>query len=326
MQRNDTQRGRFYEIDGEQFPSVTTILSVIGKPALISWAAKVEREMVMEVSADLYQDAPQVKMARTAWMTTLQTRLGKQKASTKALAKAGEIGTQVHALIEWTLKGELCVKVGPSPEISNQAQDAFGKWVNWRKEVKLKPLFVEQQIWSRQHRYAGTLDLLAEIEGKLTVLDWKTGKAIYPEAKLQNAAYRQAIREMGHGDPQQGVIVRMPKIETDPDFEALTVPEDESYLMKRFLSAYDLWQWQQRNDDVYWDKRKAEEAKPVETVQPDALITTAEAETLTRAAIAVGWTPIKFVTALQKKFGIMDVNKLKVSQLDAALTLANGGA
>lgn len=263
MTRSDINRGRFYEVEGQQYPSVTTILSVIAKPALVNWAAKVEREMVSEVSADLYQDAPEVKMSRNAWLTTLQSRLGKQKASQKELAKAAEIGTQVHALIEWTLKGELCQKFGPSPFISEKAQHAFASWTEWRRKVELKPLFVEQTIWSKSFGYAGTLDLLADVEGKLTVLDWKTGKAIYPEAKLQNAAYRQALREMGHGEPRQGIILRLPKVETDPDFEALTVTDDEQHLMVHFLSAMDLWKWQQKNDDAYWEKRNAETPQAV---------------------------------------------------------------
>ena len=36
-------RARFYTIDGVQYPSVTTILEVINKPALGPWYAKEER-------------------------------------------------------------------------------------------------------------------------------------------------------------------------------------------------------------------------------------------------------------------------------------------
>lgn len=264
MKRNDTNRGRFYQdypgmIPGKQYASVTTILGIISKPALINWAAKVERELVSEVSADLYLACSETPtMNRTAWLTSLQSRLGKEKAHKKELAKAGEIGSQVHAMIEWNLKKELCYKVGPSPMISDKAQWALMAWEDWRKKVNLKPIFIEQTVWSNEDSFAGTLDLLAEVEGKLTVLDWKTGKAIYPEAKLQNAAYRRAIREMKHGDPLQGIIVRLPKVETDPEFEAYTILEDEDYLYSNFLRAKGLWEWQYENDNEYWDKRNAE--------------------------------------------------------------------
>lgn len=255
--RKQTRKGRMYEIEGVSYPSVTTILQVIGKPALINWAAKVERELVTEVSCGLYQDAmalPQ-KLSATAWITSLADRLGKTKASQRELAKASEIGSQAHSLIEWTLKAKMLQQPGPAPKISDKAQWSFMAWEDWARSVELKPLFVEQVVYSEQYGYAGTLDLLAEVNGKLTVLDWKTGKAVYSEAHLQNAAYRQAIREMGHGDPVQGIIVRLPKVETDPAFEAVeALPEDECF--KTFLQFFEGWKWTTKMDT--W--KNAEEA------------------------------------------------------------------
>jgi hypothetical protein len=100
------------------------------------------------------------------------------------------------------------------------------------------------------------MDLLAEVNGKLTVLDWKTGKAIYPEAHLQNAAYRHALREMGHGDPVQGMVVRLPKNEEDPEFEVQIIEQPESELLSIFLNAKFLWHWQQIGEKKYQESRK----------------------------------------------------------------------
>jgi hypothetical protein len=283
VSNSTTTYGRFYEIDGRSYPSVTNILNIIGKPALINWAAKVEREMVIKVSSELYQNTPMgvPHMTPAAWTITLNNRLGKEKAMAKELAKASEIGTQVHDLIEWTLKGELCYDAGPSPRISDKAQWAFMAWEDWRRSVKLKPLYVEQVVYSQGYGYAGTLDLLCEIKlselisyfikksqevpqeltalskkqvSALTVCDWKTGKAVYPEAYLQNAAYRQAWREMGQGNPELGLIVRLPKVETDPEFEVVVAPP-EVYSFEKFRAAYSLWTWQQAYE-AYQDRHK----------------------------------------------------------------------
>jgi hypothetical protein len=83
--RRQTRAGRFYDVEElGSLPSVTTILSVIAKPALLNWMAKVEREMVLEVSADLYEAVHGTpKMSRTAWFTTMETRLGKAKAGAR---------------------------------------------------------------------------------------------------------------------------------------------------------------------------------------------------------------------------------------------------
>jgi hypothetical protein len=222
-------------------------LTVINKPALVNWAATTERNLVMQVAADLYQDAPAQKMTRAAWINTMETRLGKQKAGERELAKAGQIGTQVHGLIEYSLKVKLCQKAEPPPLISDKAAWAFACYEKWAKQVNLTPIYIEQTVYSVTHGYAGTMDLYAEIDGKATVVDFKTGKAVYPEAHLQNAAYRFALREMGHGDAIQGIILRLPKNEVDPDPEAVICdPEAES--LEAFLTAKKLWEWTQAKD------------------------------------------------------------------------------
>lgn len=270
---------RWYPIGDSEYPSVTTILAVISKPALIAWSAKVEREMVTNVSADLYQDVAETpRMSKMAWINTLQTRLGTEKAHKKLLEKAGDIGKQVHDLIEWTLRASLMQEPGPSPRISDKAQWAFMAWEDWRKSVNLKPIFIEQTVWSEKNCVAGTMDLLAELSGEVkakhwltgetvtktfdkvaVVVDWKSGKAVYPESFLQNAAYRSFIREMGHSDPKDGLIVRLPKVETDPEFEVVWCPPEEESL-PTFYHALKLWKWQQKYDT--WKPTPKPEAPP----------------------------------------------------------------
>jgi len=265
--KKQTLAGRHYEVEGKKYPSVTTILSVIGKPALIQWAASVEREMVLEASAALYIDAPEnPKLKRETWTSTLLDRLGKERASKKLMEKAGDIGSQVHHYIEWLMRGSLGQEVGPEPVLLPAAKIAFLAWDEWRGLVKLQPIAIEQTIWSDEYGYAGTMDLATLVEGPITakdyftgesktidcenalaVMDWKSGKRIYPEAFLQNAAYRHAFREMGHGDPQLGLILRLPKTEQDPNFEAMWCP-DEAESMENFLHAKRLWEWQQKHD------------------------------------------------------------------------------
>jgi hypothetical protein len=244
---------RFYETpDGNRLPSVTSILGVIAKPALINWAAKREREMVIAAAADLFEDLPiGPKMSRTAYLSTLDKRIGNTKAHTKELEKAGDIGTQAHAKIEWTLRKELKLVVGEEPRLSEAAEWAFMAWEDWRKASNLVPLHIEQTVWSSRMGYAGTMDLHCEIDlptggrGRV-VADWKTGKGIYGEALLQNAAYVEAMIEMGHAErPTHGLIVRLPKVQTDPEFEVKFIPAtDHPALLKAFLNALELWRWQ----------------------------------------------------------------------------------
>jgi hypothetical protein len=274
------RKGRHYEIPttGEHFPSVTNILNATPKPALVHWAANKERELCIEAAANLYEDAPvTVKMSRPGYISTLKERLGKQKAHRKELDKAAEIGSKVHERIEWGLRKELLDKASEigekrkmpaEPVLQGKALWAFMAWEDWRKTVDLEPIWIEQVVWSATHRYAGTLDLYAEfqiteklldslvpeqskeIEGYLgtrqrCVGDWKTGKAIYGESILQSAAYVNALIEMGHAEAGcWGLIVRLPKVETDPEFEVrFILPDEIAEAMETFLHVQKVWEW-----------------------------------------------------------------------------------
>ena len=81
----------------------------------------------------------------------------------------------------------------------------------------------------------------ARVKGLLTVLDWKSGRAIYPEAFLQNLAYRHAATGAGLRSAQ-GLIVRLPKHLDDPAWEVMPVPA--SLTLEDFLAALRLWRWQ----------------------------------------------------------------------------------
>ena len=258
--RKDGPAGRFYEVQGRLLPSVTHILQVLAKPALINWAASQERVACLEAAADLYLDLSKTPpMSRVSFLATLDGRIGKQKSHRRELEKAGEIGTQVHALIEWNLRQSLGQKVGPEPRVVDDAQWAFMAYQDWANGVNLKPLYIEQTVFSLTHGYAGTMDLLAEVNGVPTLVDFKTGKAVYAEAHLQNVAYRAALADMGHQRAEAGLIVRLPKVQTDPTFETAPSPPVED-LWPTFLAAKSLWAWWHAEEEAYRQKRKAASA------------------------------------------------------------------
>jgi hypothetical protein len=60
---------------------------------------------------------------------------------------------------------------------------------------------------------------------------------------LQSVAYQRALSEMGHGRVDGGLIVRLPKVTTDPGFEVVVVPPARE-LFPAFLAARQLWAWQ----------------------------------------------------------------------------------
>jgi len=252
--RRATAAGRFYEIDGQLYPSVTNILGACPKPALVPWAAKVEREAVTEAAADLYAQwslhPVRPQLSRGAYLATLITRLGTVKAHQKTLAQAGDIGSETHRLIEWTMRTAIGAEAGPKPVVGDAALWAFMAFEDWAKSVRLKPVLIERTVYSTVHGYAGTLDVLARVNGVLANVDFKTGKSIYAESFLQSAAYSVALQEMGYEAPAAAFIVRLPKVETDPAFQVVPVPP-VAELFPVFLAVKQVWAWQAGNDAAW---------------------------------------------------------------------------
>lgn len=210
--------------------SVTTILGgALAKPALIQWAANmavesVSRDWIAGMASDEIQIAAALRKAKTAHRTVSK--------------EATDIGSLAHDWIERFIRNEK-----PELPVNEAAKNCCNAAVDWMLKHKFQVLAVEQKIYSRKYRYAGTMDLLAKIDGRLTVCDWKTGKRVYREAFLQNAAYRQAAKEMGLGVPTKGIIIKLPKTDKDPGFEAVPVKERQGRLLDTFLHAMKVYQW-----------------------------------------------------------------------------------
>jgi len=256
--RDDSASGRFYVIGTQRYPSVTHILQAIGKPALVNWAASTERTLVSETAADLYHDVAQIlpPLPRAMFLTTLLTRLGKVRAHQRELEQAATIGSQAHALVEWNLRKMIGPQLAPEPRVSVDAARAFGHFQAWADSVHLRPVRIEETVWSDTYQYAGTMDLLANVDHRLMLIDFKTSKAVYQEALLQNVAYQVALAEMGHGTPDGGLIVRLPKLASDPTFEVVTVPPVDE-LLPVFLAARQIWQWWHAAEEAYRAKQAA---------------------------------------------------------------------
>lgn len=77
------------------------------------------------------------------------------------------------------------------------------------KDNKVETVDTDTLVKSKEHFYAGTLDVLAEINGKLGVLDIKTSTGFWDEQFLQTAAYVQAYNETAKRQAQTHWILRI---------------------------------------------------------------------------------------------------------------------
>lgn len=154
---------RYYTRNGKYYPSVTSILQYMPKNKFFeTWLKDVGH------NADI--------IAR----------------------KAADEGTQVHDAIERYLQGE---------KLTFLDENGYSKYSLeiWKMILKFhdfwsthKPILVESEIhlFSDKHVYAGTGDLIVEINKELWLLDIKTSNSLHTSYDLQIAAYAQAWNEL----------------------------------------------------------------------------------------------------------------------------------
>jgi hypothetical protein len=120
---------------------------------------------------------------------------------------AAGIGTEVHSFVEASLKGRALPKI-----TTQEAMECCNAFLNWRMQHQIKPIANEQILFSKQWWYSGTCDVIADIDGAVTIADIKTSSGIYPEMFMQIAAYTNALEEMRPEIKiQKWMIVRLDK-------------------------------------------------------------------------------------------------------------------
>lgn len=199
-------------------PSVTTILdATLAKPELVDWRVNTACEDVILQSRSLYEASGPEKMSGEAWESSLRRRIGDQWKDKRIAAKAANIGTSAHSMIQRHLKAEMGIPLDPlEGEPNDQSFAAFESWLRWRTSLAdFRPVKVETVTYSVDHMYSGQYDCLAMHNGRLTMFDWKTSKGLYLSFKIQMAAYCLAERERGTDGIARAVCVRVPKDGSD---------------------------------------------------------------------------------------------------------------
>lgn len=183
-------------------PSVTGILRVLAKDALIPWAEArgIEGALRAVAAGDINPTDP--ASLASAVGTVRALGLGQEAAK----QEGADRGTSLHDALQ------AYVENGTPPAISDFPAEHRGyvqALCRWLLAARPEPTAVEVCVGSVEHGFAGRLDLRAVIGGRDVVVDLKSSaKArIYPEAHLQCAAYRGALVECGHPEPDGAVIV-----------------------------------------------------------------------------------------------------------------------
>jgi hypothetical protein len=196
-QINSANGRRYSTPEGKFYPSVTSVLSVEENPHITAW-----RKRVGEAEAD---------------------RISKQ-ATTK--------GSKVHEACENYLQG----KPTQWNLRESEAQDAFSVFIPVLDSVE-EVHAMETRMWSDKLEVAGTVDLIARINGQLTILDWKTSsrykrKDDIPDYFKQMASYSVMFYERT-GIAVPNMVIQM----TVPEVGLLTFEEKVKDWVPEFIKA-----------------------------------------------------------------------------------------
>jgi len=111
--------------------------------------------------------------------------------------KAADEGNQVHEAAENYLKGEKIKWINDNG-YSNYSLEVWKMILRFHDFWSTyKPTLIESEIhlFSDLYHYAGTCDLVVEINGEIWILDIKTSNSLHTSYELQVAAYAQAWNE-----------------------------------------------------------------------------------------------------------------------------------
>jgi hypothetical protein len=239
---NFDEEAHKYTYNGATVVSVTTVTdAVLDKShALIPWALKMGAEFLYNnwpIDGIIPRDSP-------VYISLIE---GMKKSHYRKKRAAADVGTIAHKWIEEYIQSIMRFEPSPPKPQDLQALHAVNAFLDWESRNHVVYLASELKIYSRKYGYAGTLDILAEVNGVLTLLDIKTSNTYRKEYALQTAAYTLAYNEesthVGRAEVTHRIILMLPK---DGESEIEEVVRSSNVYMidtTSFVKARELYSW-----------------------------------------------------------------------------------
>jgi genome maintenance exonuclease 1 len=205
LESETTDSGRVYSTpDGKKYPSITTVLSDYNKKAIYEW----------------------------------RQRVGNEEANRVSKAASGR-GTRLHNAVEKLLLNEMTDMKRRA--IMPDALPLYHQIEPILKEKVNNIYGIEQPLYSHKLKVAGRCDCIAEWEGVISIVDWKTAKRHKNKEDITNyfmqaAAYAEMFGEITGRDINQIVIA----LANDTPTPQIIIEEKTKYLssLNNYLERY----------------------------------------------------------------------------------------
>lgn len=221
----------WYFANGDYVPSVTGITKYLDKSGPLMWWA-------VKQTVDLYkQKLKPGKVIDEVQLSELHRNAqGRYRDYT---AKAATIGTLIHTWIQDYIEHKMGNLKFTTLPINKKVQKGAEAFLEWEKEQKsIKYIYSEKKVYSMKYHYSGTCDLVADIDGKRCLIDFKTGKGPYYEHVIQTAAYKQALEEELMMKIEDRWIIRINKDNGEFEAHKATLDKEDLQAFKDLLGIY----------------------------------------------------------------------------------------
>ena len=114
------------------------------------------------------------------------------------VGKKADDGTLVHEYIEDLLnKGKVDLPKDTEEHIKKYMQS----FIEWYNEADIIPVELELQLYHKDVPFSGTADLVGYLDGKLVMIDWKTGYEYPTNHQIQLCCYKELFDQIFPKDP-----------------------------------------------------------------------------------------------------------------------------
>tara|TARA_Y100000310_G_scaffold183432_1_gene183569 strand:+ start:691 stop:1455 length:765 start_codon:yes stop_codon:yes gene_type:complete len=242
---------KYKDSKGKRIPSQSTIKANIGWGTynLMAWRKKVDLELAEKVIENTFMGYPtyengQPNMDLSGMLNLIRQNLQKAWEEDDPAQKAASVGTVGMGMIEANLKGTKMPHIDDyTKEIYEKAWATHENYLEWTKQVGLKVVSVEEHLVYND-LWGVTPDIIAEVNGKLSVMEVKCTKAIHPEFLVQMAAQRMAWDSNYPTNPIAGGfhVLRLPVEHQGFHYHYWGVDElnDAAYAYERAYQLYQL--------------------------------------------------------------------------------------
>ncbi len=113
------------------------------------------------------------------------------------MRRAGKQGTQVHEACEQLVLGKEVTWMDDygNAKYSQIVWEMILKFADFWRTHKPELISAEDFVWSDEHKYAGTADLVVKMHGQIWLLDIKTSNSVHKSFDLQLSAYAKGLEE-----------------------------------------------------------------------------------------------------------------------------------